>query len=302
MSSFDTLQRYIFNEANVRGEVVQLKDTFQAILDSYSYPPQIQGLLGELMAATSLLNATLKFEGEIGLQIQSEGIVKYAVVNGTNDLKLRGVARWDETVAMPDTFSELFHKGYLVITITPKEGERYQGIVGLDKPTLAECIETYFLQSEQLVTQVKLFSQLSGTEGDSANYAGGTLLQVLPTSAEATNVEESTEFTHLSALTETLTAKELFSLDAQDVLYRLYHQEEVEVFSPAPIVFECSCSREATKVALQNVELQTLLDIIKEDGDVKMNCQFCHKEYRFDEMDIRTLRAGFDPDSSGQSS
>ena len=137
--SFDTLQRYLFNQANVRGELVQLQSTYQSILDSYAYPPQIQILLGELMAATSLLNATLKFEGEIGLQIQSEGIVKYAVVNGTHDLKLRGVARWDESVSeLPDNFGDLFHKGYLVITITLK-GERYQGIVGLDQPSLSLC-------------------------------------------------------------------------------------------------------------------------------------------------------------------
>jgi molecular chaperone Hsp33 len=299
MSSFDYLQRFMFNQANVRGELVQLQDAFQSILDSYTYPPQIQRLLGELMAATSLLNATLKFEGEIGLQIQSEGIVKYAVINGTNDLKMRGVARWDESATLPDSFAELFYKGYLVITITPKEGERYQGIVALDKPTLAECIETYFLQSEQLITQVKLFSQLA-SETHPHNYAGGTLLQVLPTSAEATSITESPEFTHISALTDTLTGDELFSLEAEEVLYRLYHQEEVEMFSPARVVFQCSCSREATMAALQNLEPSTLEDILREDGNVKMNCQFCHREYVFDAMDIQSLQAGFNPDTPPQ--
>ncbi len=291
--SFDTLQRYLFNQANVRGEMVQLQASYQAILDAYAYPTVIQQLLGELMAATALLNATLKFEGEIGLQIQSEGVVKYAVINGTNDLTLRGVARWDETLdELPSDFAALFEKGFLVITITPKEGERYQGIVGLDKPSLAECIETYFLQSEQLATQVRLYAKA----GD-VPMAGGTLLQILPTSSEATNVTETTEFAHLSALTETLTAEELFTLPANDVLYRLYHQEEVEVFTPAEVRFECHCSREKTITALRNIAEPELLNIIAEEGYISMNCQFCNTEYRFDELDVKAIHAGFSPDA-----
>ena len=244
-----------------------------------------------------MLNATLKFEGEIGLQLQSDGIIKYAVVNGTEDLKLRGVARWDESIeTFPETFTELFNKGFLVITITPKDGERYQGIVSLDKPSLAECIETYFLQSEQLMTQVRLYSQ----QGDNA-MAGGTLLQILPTSSEATNVAESTHFNHLATITDTLQADELFSLEAQDVMYRLYHQEGVEIYSPAAVKFECHCSRENTVTALQHINVQELLDIIKQDGNIKMNCQFCHTEYVFDEMDVATIHAGFNPDAQTQS-
>ena len=294
IASVDQVQRFMFNQANVRGELVQLQDTYREILHSYTYPPIIQTLLGELMAATTLLNATLKFEGEIGLQIQSEGIIKYAVVNGTHDLKLRGVARWDETVTeLPEDFSALFSKGYLVITITPKEGERYQGIVGLEKPSLAECIEEYFLQSEQLMTQIKLFAQ----QGDEP-MAGGTLLQILPTTSEATNVAESTDFSHIAALTDTLTAKELFGLEATDVMYRLYHQEEVEVFTPAVVKFECHCSRENTIIALPHIDKNELLAIVEEDGDIKMNCQFCNKEYRFDALDVETIHSGFDPDAS----
>lgn len=294
IASVDQVQRFIFNQANVRGELVQLKDTYRDILSSYDYPAVIQTLLGELMAATTLLNATLKFEGEIGLQIQSEGIIKYAVVNGTHDLKLRGVARWDETLSeLPEQFSDLFTKGYLVITITPKDGERYQGIVGLDQPSLAACIEQYFLQSEQLLTQIKLFAQ----QGENP-MAGGTLLQILPTSSAATNAAESTDFAHVAALTDTLTAQELFSLEAKDVMFRLYHQEEVEVFSAAAVKFECHCSRENTIIALQHIDKNELLAIVEEDGDIKMNCQFCHQEYRFDALDVETIHSGFDPDAS----
>jgi len=294
MSDFDQLHRFLFTQANVRGELVRLDESLKQIVHSYEYPVQIQTLLSEMAAATSLLTATLKFKGEISLQIQSKGPVSYAVLNATHEQTLRGVARWDETVTeLPEDFSALFDKGYLVITITPKEGERYQGIVGLEQPSLAGCIEQYFLQSEQLMTQVRLFAQ----QGDNP-MAGGTLLQILPTSSEATNVAESTDFAHIAALTDTLKAEELFSLEATDVMYRLYHQEEVEVFTPAAVKFECHCSRENTIIALQHIDKTELLKIVEEDGDIKMHCQFCNKEYRFDALDVETIHSGFDPDAS----
>ena len=289
MQSTDQLYRYIFNQAHVRGELVQLDQSYQSILDSYQYPPAIQKLMGELMAATCLLTATLKFEGEVALQVQSEGVVKYAVINGTHDQKLRGVARWDEQLNdLPETFSELFNKGVLVITITPNEGERYQGMVALDKPSLAECIESYFSQSEQLATKVTLRTDTTQTPA----RAAGVLLQVLPTSSASTKSEDRPEFEHLVKLTETLTDEELFTLPANDILYRLYHQEEAEVFTPQPVQFKCTCSRERSASALANVEKSELLDIIAKEGELKMNCQYCHAEYVFDAIDVEAIHGG----------
>ncbi|MDP5041688.1 MAG: Hsp33 family molecular chaperone HslO [Paraglaciecola sp.] len=286
--AFDQLHRYIFNEGNVRGELVRLEDTFCAILNSYHYPPVIQALLGELMVATSLLTATLKFEGDIAIQLQGDGPVSYAVINGTHNQLLRGVARWDETLTeLPDSFSELFPKGIMVITISPEEGERYQGIVALDKPTLAECIETYFAQSEQLATKVLIRTQTS----PAAPKACGLFLQILPTSSEATNTAD-TDFEHLSHLTDTIKEEELFNLPAEDVLYRLYHQENAEIFTPTPVVFKCSCSRERTASAISAISKEELLNIVAEEGAVKMNCQYCHTEYRFDAIDVETIHAG----------
>lgn len=288
MQKTDLLHRYVFNQAHVRGELVQLSDSYQKILTAGHYPPVIQKLLGELMAATCLLTATLKFEGEISLQLQSEGAVKYAVINGSHDQKLRGVARWDEQLdVLPEEFSELFSKGVFVITITPKQGERYQGMVALDKPSLAECIEAYFEQSEQLATKVLLRTSI----GDKAK-AAGVLLQVLPTSSESTSVADRPEFEHLSKLTETLKDEELFGLPAEDILFRLYHQENAELFAPQEVLFQCSCSRERSAAALANVDKQELLEIVAHDGDIKMNCQYCHTEYCFDAIDVESIHAG----------
>ena len=286
--AFDQLHRYLFDKGNVRGEMVRLQTSYQSILDSYDYPPVIQQLLGELMVTASLLTATLKFEGDIAVQLQGKGPLTYAVINGTHNQQLRGVARWDESLTeLPATFSELLPEAVMVITITPNKGERYQGIVALDKPTLAECIESYFAHSEQLATRVLIRTQLNA---DSAK-ACGLFLQVLPTSSAATNTAD-TDFEHLCKLTETIQDDELFNLPAEEILYRLYHQEEVEVFPAQNVVFKCSCSREKTASALVGIAKAELLDIIKQQGDVSMNCQYCHTVYRFDAIDIESIHAG----------
>ncbi|MGK0411448.1 MAG: molecular chaperone Hsp33 [Shewanella psychromarinicola] len=285
---FDQLHRYLFNQGNVRGEMVRLEKSFQAILDSYHYPPVIQQLLGELMAAASLLTATLKFEGDIAIQVQSEGPLSYAVINGTHNQQLRGVARWDEELdTLPTEFSQLLEKGVLVITITPEQGERYQGVVALDKPTLAECIEGYFEQSEQLATKIILRTNLSGNEAK----ACGMFLQVLPLSSESTQ-KADTDFEHLSTITDTIKDHELFHLPAEDILHRLYHQENIELYPATKVVFKCSCSKERSASALSAVNKEELLEIVAKDGDIKMNCQYCHTEYSFDAIDVESIHAG----------
>ena len=288
MTTLDQLHRYVFNDANVRGELVRLDDSLQTILKSNTYPRPLQSLLSDLATATCLLAATIKFTGEISVQIQAKGAMNYAVINATHDLTMRGVARWDESLpTLPETFSELVSEGVLIITITPDEGERYQGMVSLDKPTLAECLEDYFSQSEQLATKVVMFQDIPSAE---TAKAAGFLLQVLPTSAEATT--ENTDFEHLATLTETMSVEEVLSLPVEDVLFRLYHQEEVELFPASPVLFKCTCSREKSAMALRNVEKQELLDIVAEDGDIKMNCQYCHAEYRFDAIDVEAIHSG----------
>ncbi|GEA09796.1 Hsp33 family molecular chaperone HslO [Alteromonas sp. KUL49] len=290
MSTFDQLHRFLFSKANVRGELVRLNESLNHIVHSYEYPVQIQRLLSEMAAATSLLTATLKFEGEIGLQIQSKGPVSYAVINATHNQTLRGVARWDESLpSLPEAFSDLLKEAVLVITITPEEGERYQGVVALDKPSLAECLEAYFEQSEQLATQIRLMTDLQQVEN---TKAAGILIQVLPTSAEATDKANTGEFEHIGTLTETLTEEEMFNLPVDDILYRLYHQEEVEVYPAQSVTFSCSCSRERSAEALKNVEKAELLSIIAEEGAIKMNCQYCHAEYRFDSIDVEAIHSG----------
>ena len=286
----DQLQRYTFTDANVRGEMVQLESSYAAVIANAAYPAAVQQLLGEMLAAVTLLTATLKFEGEISLQIQSKGLIQYAIVDATDSQKVRGIARWDETVdEWPQTFPDLFTQGVLAITITPKKGERYQGLVGLTKPSLAECLQDYFAQSEQLATKVLLFAEPSTAKPKAA----GMLLQVIPESSEATNVKEQTVFNELAILTETITAEEILSLDARAILHRLYHEHDVELFEPKPIVFGCTCSKERSAQALKNIDKHELLSIIADEGQIEMDCQYCHTKYVFDAMDVESIHAGF---------
>lgn len=276
--SFDQLHRYIFSEHHVRGELVQLHQSYQQIVATGNYPTIISDLIGELMSATALLTATLKFEGEISVQLQSEGPVKYIAINGTHNQELRGTARWDGELESND-LTQLLPKGLLVITISPKEGERYQGVVALEYPTLAACLENYFQQSEQLETKIVLHSDSSKSK------AGGLLLQVLPQH----QTQASIDFQHLAVLTESVTQEEVLSLPAKDLLFRLYHQEEVELFSPQPVAFVCGCSKERSANALKSLDKAELHDIIEKDGELKLNCQYCNASYQFSHDDIDAL-------------
>lgn len=283
----DTLTRFLFENRALRGEIVQLENSYQSVLASYQYPEPVARLLGELMTAASLLTATLKFKGEVSLQIHSEGIIKYAVINGSHDQKLRGIARWDETVThWPSSFHEMFKKGVLAITLAPKDKERYQGIVALDQESLAACLENYFLQSEQLLTKVYL-----ATKTDEEARAGGMLLQIVPESSETYQVSENTDFDHLSMLANTTKPEELLFLSPQVLIHRLFHEEDIRLFDAQPVVFECDCSKSRSAQALQSVAKEELLKIVEEEGSIKMNCQFCHQVYLFDAVDVENVHA-----------
>ena len=154
MSNHDQLHRYLFNHHAVRGELVSLHETFQQIVAGHDYPADVRNLLGEMLVATSLLTATLKFDGDITVQLQGDGPLKLAVINGNNLQELRGLARLQGEIKEGSSLKEMIGNGYMVITISPTAGERYQGVVGLEGENLAECLENYFMQSEQLPTRI----------------------------------------------------------------------------------------------------------------------------------------------------
>ena len=276
----NVLNRYLFEDLSVRGELVQLADAYQEIISSKEYPTPLKNLLGELLVSTTLLTATLKFEGSITMQLQGDGPVSLAVINGDNDQKVRGIARWEGSIEDNATIHDMMGKGYLVITIEPKKGERYQGIVALEGNNLAEILEGYFANSEQLKTRLWIRTG----EYDGKPQAAGMLIQVMP---DGTGGEE--DFEHLEQLTDTVKNDELFTLPANDLLYRLYNQEKVRLYQPQPVAFHCGCSRERSGAAIATLERAEVDSILAEIGSVSLHCDYCGTTYSFDQTQVAEL-------------
>ncbi|MBS0893197.1 Hsp33 family molecular chaperone HslO [Tatumella sp. JGM130] len=273
----DQLHRYLFNNVAVRGELVNVSHTLKDIVKDHDYPQPVQELLAELLVATSLMTATLKFEGNITVQLQGDGPLSMAVINGNNHQQFRGVARTRGDIDAGSTLKQMAGNGYLIITITPEKGERYQGVVGLEGDTVAACLEDYFMRSEQLPTRMIIRQNPQG--------AGGILLQVLPAQDTSTD-----DFEHLATLSDTIKAEELVSLPANDVLWRLYHQEDVTVFDPADIEFKCTCSHQRCGDVLKTVASEEIDQILAEDGKIDMHCDYCGAHYLYDAVDVANIR------------
>ena len=287
ISNIDELNRYLFDDMHARGELVQLSKSYQSIIKNHNYPVGVRLLLGELLAATCLLTATLKFNGEITVQIQGDGPVGYMSVNGDNNQKMRGIAKLMQDAQTIDgkTLPELLGKGTMVITIRPEKGEAYQGIVALDQDTIADCLAHYFAVSEQIPTKIWLFSD------DEKQQVAGSLVQLLPDGdGSRENLEEhQNDFEHLTQLTNTIKAEEIFSLKAESLLYRLYHQEKVNLFEPQVVTYQCGCSSNKCLAAIAQIEPSEIKSILAEQGKISMTCDFCLTTYNFYQDDLKSF-------------
>ncbi|MBK8971753.1 MAG: Hsp33 family molecular chaperone HslO [Hahellaceae bacterium] len=278
MTSSDTLTRFLLEKQNIRGEIVVLDQTMAEILSKQAYPPFAAQLLGESAVATLLLSGTLKIEGSTTLQARGDGPLPLLMAEATHDRTVRGIARWTQEKATGSLLDLLGTQATLAITLTPRQGARYQGIVPLEKSCLADCIEDYFRQSEQLRTGLRIFH--------SGQHWGGILLQELPDPSQR---NREAEWEHIQTLTGTLTEQELFSLSAEEVLYRLFHQEEIRLLDRAPVRFACSCSEERTLQAIASMGEAEATSIVEEQGQLEITCQFCHQTYRFSPSNIAQL-------------
>ncbi len=279
MRSHDNLQRFVFEGAPIRGEIVRLDATWRAVLERRDYPPAVRDILGEFMAAAALLTATIKFEGRLIMQVKGTGPIKLLVVECTSTRAMRGLAQW-EGEPSPGPVAKLLGGGQLVITIDPEEGrERYQGIVTLEGMTVAEALEHYFAQSEQLETRLWLAADLE--------QAAGMLLQKLPDSQQQ-DTETWARAVHLGS---TITRGELLSLPVPDVLQRLYHEEDIRLFARKPVSFRCSCSRDRVEAVLRMLGHAEVQGILAEQGEVSVDCEFCGSHYEFDAVDAEQLFA-----------
>ena len=263
MSDVDISQRFTIEQTDARGEVVRLSESYQSAFRHIDYPDTLKPLLGEAMAAAVLLSATLKFEGKLSIQLQGKGPVSLLLVQATHDRKLRGLLKWKDEIADP-SFRALTAGATLVITIEPDAGKRYQGVVPLEGESLAQCLEYYFLQSEQLPTQVWLTADQT--------TAAGFLLQKLPKQGEHLAPEN---WEHISIIAKTITDEELLSLDFETLLYRLFHAEGVRVYDPHPVTFECVCSIKRCENAILSLGSEEIEKMVQQNQAIDMSCEFC---------------------------
>ena len=279
MLQHDSLQRFIFEHAPIRGEIVHLDATWQAVLERRDYPPRVRDVLGELMAAAALLTSTLKFDGRLIMQVQGSGPVSLLVVECTSNRTMRAIAQWKGEV--PDgPLAELVGDGRLAVTIDPLKGkERYQAIVSLEGVTVAEAFENYFARSEQLDTRLWLAAD--------QNQAAGMLLQRLPDNPQP-DEDAWMRAVHLGS---TITREELLALPVREIIRRLYHEEDIRLFSRVPVSFRCSCSRERVEAVLRMLGREEIRSILAEQGSIRVDCEFCGGHYEFDTIDAEQLIA-----------
>jgi len=277
MKNHDRIQRFLFNENAIRGQLVSLNESWQHILQRSDVQGYARTVLGHALTAVTLLASTLKFDGTITLQIRGQGALHLLVAQATSDNRLRGIVRQSHEVEDPDAnLADIFQADKIVISINSGKGRPHQGIVPLQGKTLADALAAYFEQSEQLQTHLWLACD--------DQCAAGLLLQKLPGQAHDSDAWERVN--HLAA---TVTDEELIELDAEQLLYRLFHEESVNVFESEPVAFECSCSKERTLGMLKSLGRDELQDILKEQGNIDITCEFCNESYRFDAIDVEQL-------------
>lgn len=290
----DKLQKFMFEDAPVRGELVELSSTWREVLSHAHYPGVVSTLLGEMMAAAALLSANLKFNGALIMQIHGDGPLRLLVVECDADLNMRATAKLAPDAVIDDdaTLAALVNrhgKGRFVITLDPKDklpGQQpYQGIVPLDGDSMAQLIENYMMRSEQLDT--KLWLSADG------RISRGLLLQKLPREGgiDAPVNDDLETWNRVVMLGATLRNEELLSTDIDTLMRRLFWEETIRVFEPRSPQFQCSCSR--VKVGnmlmmLGRAEVDAALD---ELGSLAIDCDFCGQHYEFDKVDCAQLFA-----------
>jgi molecular chaperone Hsp33 len=293
MHDRDCLHRFIFEQYPIRGHLVHLDAAWRALVEHREYPPAIRDTLGEAVAASLLLAATIKFEGVLSLQLQGDGPVHLMLAQCTSGLGVRGLARYresDDAAALTGAgrIADLIGTGNLTVTLETDDGaQRYQGIVPIAGERLADSLQHYFDNSEQLPTRLWLHADAAG--------ATGMLIQKLPhegagARAHAPDMAAVDDaWRRVQLIGDTLTFEELRTLRDEQILHRLFNEDDVRLYEPAPVYFRCRCSRERVAGMLQGLGEAETRSVLAERGEVEVRCDFCNRAYVFDAVDVAQL-------------
>lgn len=275
MQQQDSVVRFLFEKMGIRGQWIKLSNSWQTVISHHDYAECEQQQLGQALAASALLAETIKFEGSLILQAQGQGPLTAVVAQCTHRRCIRGLARSSGKVPAGDLL-KVYGGGRLVLTIEPDNGQPYQGIVQLEGDNLGQALENYYAQSEQLKTRIWLFAN--------AEYAVGLLLQEMPTEQ---GIE--TDWRRIEMLAETVTEQELYDLPCQEILYRLFNEETVRVFEANDVRFACRCSTAKIEQTLLSLGRKTLDEMLEENNEISVECEFCNRKYVYDAVDINKL-------------
>ena len=281
----DVLHRFVLERAGVRGVIVRLGAAWREVAGRAEYPVPLLDLLGQTLTASALLTGNIKFDGALSIELKSASALRLLFAECSDAGRLRGLARWNG--ALPEALPlDALSQAVMAITIGQADrGQRYQGLVDLRHPTLAEALESYFKQSEQVPARFVL-----AADGE---HAVGLMLQKLPGEGGHDAVQDADAWSRVEHLTATLGREELLSTSPEELLYRLYHEETVRLFEPRPLAFGCSCSRERVEAMLRSLgreEIEATLE--SQDGTIEVTCEFCARAYTFDRVDAEHLLSG----------
>lgn len=279
MQNTDTVQRFLFEHASIRGEIIHLSSAYKTITQQRAYPPMVKKLLGEAMLSCVLLSSSMKYEGEVSLQFHGDKRLPLLIVQCNDQLQVRAFASYQEEDTEVN-YNDAFLNGKMVLNITPlNQTQTYQSIVPIHSALMGENLMHYFAQSEQVPSQVWL--------AVNDDCAAGMLLQLMP----GQNTLQREQFWEYAVhLGQTITADELFTLDNATILHRLYHETELRLYNPRQVQFHCRCNEDKMKQALTilgEADVQQLL--LEQAGTVTVNCDFCNKSYAFDAIDVALL-------------
>lgn len=277
--SQDLLQSFLFPKSSVRGVIVTLESSLQQLFAGQKYGKAQQCLLSEFSATCLVITSHTKLDGRISLQARAKGEAGLVLAECTGVLDFRGVINSPD--GTPQSFADIREGGLLAVTVLPREGNSYQGIVPMEKQSLAGCMEDYFLRSEQIPTCFLIFA--------TSERVTALMLQLMPGHPDSGNPPQEEDWERIFLLARSLTPDEALTLSHQEILYRLFHEENPRVFEPRPVHYRCSCSRERMTRNLLSLGNDELVAIAQEEEATTLECHFCHTTYLFSRDEILLL-------------
>jgi molecular chaperone Hsp33 len=283
------VQGFLLEKVGFRGRFVRLDQTLTKILGCHAYPQAVAQLLAEALAMSALLMGMLKFDGIFTLQMRGNGAVPMLVADITNTGSLRGYARWDaEKLTDKPHYKDLVGEGYLALTVDQfLDNERYQGVVDIQGNSLAEAVRYYFQQSEQIRTAISVYAQQlpNGTW-----QAGAMMLQPMAqgeanlSTELAANPETEDDWQRAMLLMSTIKPHEICAgqITPEELLYRLFHEDDVVVYPALAVQPQCRCSVERMVEVLTTIDVAERQELALESGSISMTCEFCNTSYYFE--------------------